>query len=751
MNFLTNKDNLKPLRAMIKEAKKSIDICSGWIRSETINRLFTHEVRENIKKKNIKVRFILRIGSKIDVKITDSRFFDFVFGDLSDHIELKYHPTQHTKMYIVDSKKAMLGSFNLTGGGFGDEARPGSNIETGVYIEDAKQVKEAQNIFNEVWVNDCIDINKDSLGFVLNETNHLEFFMVGIKPLEKGMFVQVKEVNSEENEYVIAQIEESIRYNYDFFSPPSLEESDDDFNKLFNSSKAKTNLVNGLAAQGESNLLNQLNINKVSIRSRVKLDKDGNIISFKTNRIAPPVSGLVSKASADILHYLYGNKLCQPAVLASNPDVTVGLDPFELLSKHSCVFGTTGSGKSYFTKNLLKDFMIDYVLKEGKKNKKLDDNGRVIIVDAHGEYSTFLNDNNIKYQDVASDKQLNSATSVLVEDADTLANICGIKIDHSEKKYIQQAIDSSNNNIEKFIEYLIKNNLIEDKYKPAISDFKEEFGDLLDDGKEIIFFQNKTFKKLYEIQLEILKQDPPKKSDGETPNKIELENMARELVIDRLKNKEKVFEEMINKIYKDFKKDYYEATKPILTLDKINAIEKAASEGIFRFEKINYLNQVKKSGVFVLNLCDIHDQEQRFQIAGDLMKAVFDHAKNKGKGKTFPTLFVVDEAHNFCPEKSSKNNLSYTMMKRIASEGRKFNVGLMVISQRPAYVSKDVIAQCSTQVIFRLINENDLKAVESSVEGISRHTLYELPRYQVGQAVFCGVAIREPVEVIIKE
>jgi hypothetical protein len=214
-----------------------------------------------------------------------------------------------------------------------------------------------------------------------------------------------------------------------------------------------------------------------------------------------------------------------------------------------------------------------------------------------------------------------------------------------------------------------------------------------------------------------------------------------------LDNKDQLFSEIIEKTFADLNSYYVQEIKPIISADKIDAIEKAASEGLFRFKKIDYLKKVKKTGVFVLDLSDVHDPANRYQIAGDLMKCVFDHAKGLKDKKSFPTLFVVDEAHNFCPEKSSKNNLSYTMMKRIASEGRKFNVGLMVISQRPAYVSKDVVAQCSTQVIFRLINENDLKAVESSVEGISRQALLELPRYQVGQAVFCGVAIREPVEV----
>ena len=91
------------------------------------------------------------------------------------------------------------------------------------------------------------------------------------------------------------------------------------------------------------------------------------------------------------------------------------------------------------------------------------------------------------------------------------------------------------------------------------------------------------------------------------------------------------------------------------------------------------------------------------------------------------------------------------MMKTIASEGRKFNVGMIVVTQRPAYVSKDVLAQCSSQAIFRLINRNDIGAVEEVVEGISHSEVYRLPHYQQGQCIFTGVAIDSPVVVKVRE
>jgi hypothetical protein len=58
-------------------------------------------------------------------------------------------------------------------------------------------------------------------------------------------------------------------------------------------------------------------------------------------------------------------------------------------------------------------------------------------------------------------------------------------------------------------------------------------------------------------------------------------------------------------------------------------------------------------------------------------------------------------------------------MRKIASEGRKFGLGIGVISQRPARIDKNVLSQCNTQFILRVTNPNDLKAISKSFEGIN--------------------------------
>jgi len=62
---------------------------------------------------------------------------------------------------------------------------------------------------------------------------------------------------------------------------------------------------------------------------------------------------------------------------------------------------------------------------------------------------------------------------------------------------------------------------------------------------------------------------------------------------------------------------------------------------------------------------------------------------------------VIEEAHNYCPERNFGEKKSSKILRTIASEGRKFGLGLCVVSQRPARLDKSVLSQCSTQIIMK--------------------------------------------------
>ncbi|MEM3428860.1 MAG: ATP-binding protein, partial [Thermoplasmatales archaeon] len=113
-----------------------------------------------------------------------------------------------------------------------------------------------------------------------------------------------------------------------------------------------------------------------------------------------------------------------------------------------------------------------------------------------------------------------------------------------------------------------------------------------------------------------------------------------------------------------------------------------------------------------------------------------------------PLLVVVEEAHNFAPQQGKA--FSSKIMRTVASEGRKFGFGMLVVSQRPAKVDKNVLSQCGTQLILKITNPNDLKAIGSSVEGLTAASLDEIQRLPVGTALVASPELPTPIFVEVR-
>jgi hypothetical protein len=139
-------------------------------------------------------------------------------------------------------------------------------------------------------------------------------------------------------------------------------------------------------------------------------------------------------------------------------------------------------------------------------------------------------------------------------------------------------------------------------------------------------------------------------------------------------------------------------------------------------------------GLYVLDLLSVHSAAERIRQTGALSRALLRYAKATGQDQ--PILLVVDEAQNYAPEQNTGRlasaRASFEALFEIATEGRKFACGLMVASQRPARVNKDILSQCNTQFIFRMVSVEDLDAVRDCFEGSSVALLEALPGHDTG-------------------
>ncbi|MCL2786257.1 MAG: DUF87 domain-containing protein [Methanomassiliicoccaceae archaeon] len=117
-------------------------------------------------------------------------------------------------------------------------------------------------------------------------------------------------------------------------------------------------------------------------------------------------------------------------------------------------------------------------------------------------------------------------------------------------------------------------------------------------------------------------------------------------------------------------------------------------------------------------------------------------------GSVPPMMLIIEEAHNYCPQQGTA--ISSRALATIASEGRKFGLGLMVISQRPAKIDKNVLSQCGTQIILKVTNPNDVKAIAASVEGLTNGMTEDIQTMPIGIAMVVGAGIEAPLLVDVR-
>ncbi|MBL8189838.1 MAG: ATP-binding protein [Acidobacteria bacterium] len=153
----------------------------------------------------------------------------------------------------------------------------------------------------------------------------------------------------------------------------------------------------------------------------------------------------------------------------------------------------------------------------------------------------------------------------------------------------------------------------------------------------------------------------------------------------------------------------------------------------------------------VLQLSDIEETEQQV-IVGTLLRRINKARVATVRGSAhendeyflpYPVFVLLEESHRYAP--AGQQVVSTNILKTILSEGRKFGVGIGMITQRPGKLDQDVLSQCMTQFIMRIVNPIDQQTIASSVEGAGRRLLDELPALTKGQVIVSGVAVNTPV------
>ena len=140
-------------------------------------------------------------------------------------------------------------------------------------------------------------------------------------------------------------------------------------------------------------------------------------------------------------------------------------------------------------------------------------------------------------------------------------------------------------------------------------------------------------------------------------------------------------------------------------------------------------------------------------IVGTMLKVIYDMLfwgqDLPVGGRQQPILVVIDEAHLFVPE--GEDSPAHRTLSAIAKEGRKYGVGLLLVSQRPSELDSTVLSQCGSLIAMRLTNASDRSKVASSVPDDLGGLVDLLPSLRTGEGIFLGEIMPIPTRVRVRE
>ncbi|PCH59394.1 MAG: ATPase [Gammaproteobacteria bacterium] len=374
--------------------------------------------------------------------------------------------------------------------------------------------------------------------------------------------------------------------------------------------------------------------------------------------------------------------------LPTNESQKVYFDPSSLFGRHFTILGQTGAGKSYTVANILQRAVATMP------------KAHIVLLDLHGEYSWVdkeseerkyaFDDNVVRYVDA---RKLEIPYWLM-----TYAELCDLLIDHSEREAANQTAF--------FRESLLNLRLLE---KDSLS-------------LDRVSVDTPVYFSLDELLNRIRNENSRRINDGKKQGPL-FGQFDRFLI--RLESK-------LNDVRYDF----------LLKPQVRNASN--TLEGLLRdFVGLGD----PKAPITIIDLSSV-PFDVRPTVAAQIGRLAFEFNYWNPEYKEFPLLLLCEEAHAYIPRDSSAAfSGARKSMERIAKEGRKYGVGLGVVSQRPHELSETVLAQCGTFLCLRITNPADQSYVRNLVPEAERDLMDILAGLGRGECMAMGEAVPLPTRV----
>lgn len=408
---------------------------------------------------------------------------------------------------------------------------------------------------------------------------------------------------------------------------------------------------------------------------------------------------------------------------SSSDNLSVYLDIHNLILRHSAILGSTGSGKSNTTANVIKRILNDY------------SGSRIVLIDTHGEYATAFNGcaKVLKINDDSSPLHIPFWTMTFDELSFFLVGRQEGQERPEDKILREKIVEFKKQNCSELgiaHEHVTADSPIPFDIKQLWYDIDREVNATYSQGSD------QTIEKEELVEEGNAENLIPAKFKPYTTN-----NTAP------FKSKNQTMYPYVGKIYsrlKDAKYDFMFSPGIYSVASKKNDIDKLIENWIDHEHRLTILDL---SGI-PFELTDVS--------VGIVTRFIFDSMYwgrfESHTGRNRPLLMVFEEAHSYLPRNEYSSHIygyARRAVEKIFKEGRKFGLGAMVVTQRPSEISETILAQVGTFIALRLTNSNDKSTVQGAAPNNMSSLIELLPSLRIGEAIIVGEAITIPSRVKI--
>ena len=460
-------------------------------------------------------------------------------------------------------------------------------------------------------------------------------------------------------------------------------------------------------------------------------EKLGNFEFVKGVGSYPTINDEVHLVLEDDLKSIYGeykDGFIEIGKHSSSDTLSVYLDLQHLVLRHSAILGSTGSGKSNATANIIKRILKNYP------------GSRIVLVDPHGEYASAFEEKAKIFRINDKDNPLHIPFWSMSFDELSFF-LVGRK--EGEEKPEDKKLREEIVNLKKLSAKDLRAGKIEEEYITADSpipfnirkmwyQFNRQVNATYSVGD-----QNAQNKETEELDLE----GNPEKLIPAKFKPYAMSNVAP------FKSKDQTmsnYERKISSRLRDTKFDFMFHPGNYSNVDSKCDMDELLSSWIDHEHRLTILDL---NGV-PFELIDIS--------VGLITRIIFDSMYwgrfEENTGRNRPLLAIYEEAHSYLPKSELSSHIygyARKAVEKIFKEGRKFGIGAMVVTQRPSEISETILAQVGTMIALRLTNTSDKNSVQS-VAPNNMSTLMELlPSLRIGEAIIVGESIIIPSRVRI--